>query len=143
MRALMIVAVGLLVAADDPKEEAKKELEKLKGTWQITAAEREGQKTDDLNKSKLVVTGDTFTVEENGKELFKGSVKLDPSKKPKTIDWMIMDGDGKGKTALGIYTLDGDNLQLCWGQPGKERPSGFTAKAGTRDLLVVLKREKK
>jgi uncharacterized protein (TIGR03067 family) len=140
---LMLLAVGFLTAADEPKEDAKKELEKFKGTWQITSTEREGQKTDDLNKSKLIVTGDTFAVHENGLDLFKGTVKLDLSKRPKTIDWMIASGDGKGQTALGIYTLDGDDLKFCWGQPGKERPAGFTTKAGSRDMVVVLKRENK
>jgi uncharacterized protein (TIGR03067 family) len=139
----LLAAVGFLVAADDPKEDARKDLEHFKGAWQIVSAEREGQKTDDLNKTKLLVTGDTFAVQENGQELFTGTVKLDPSKNPKTIDWMIASGDGKGQTALGIYTLDGDNLKFCWGQPGKDRPAAFTTKAGSRDMVVILKREKK
>ena len=48
-----------------------------------------------------------------------------------------------GKTALGIYELDGDTLKWCANEPGgNERPKKFSSEAGTKYLLVTLKREK-
>ena len=53
-------------------------------------------------------------------------------------------GRDDGKTAKGIYELDGDTLKWCTASPGKgERPTGFTADAGSERLFVTLKREKK
>jgi hypothetical protein len=42
---------------------------------------------------------------------------------------------------LGIYTWDGENLKLCWGEPGGEkRPTDFTTTA-EGGFLVVVKRQ--
>ena len=38
--------------------------------------------------------------------------KIDPSKKPKAIDFTAADGSAKGKPSKGIYELDGDTLNL-------------------------------
>jgi uncharacterized protein (TIGR03067 family) len=139
----MLLAVNLVPAADGRRADAGGELPKLGGTWQITSVEREGHKIHGFTKCQLIVADDTITVKENNQPLFKGAVTLDPSKTPKAIDWSIDSGDGKSQTALGIYSLDGDDLKLCWGQPGKERPAGFTAKAGTSEMVMVLKRDQK
>jgi hypothetical protein len=47
----------------------------------------------------------------------------------------------KGKTGLGIYTLEGDDLQWCVCQPGEtKRPKEFWGKG---HLFVTFKRDKK
>jgi uncharacterized protein (TIGR03067 family) len=138
----MFLAVSFLAAANDPKAGASGELLKLNGAWKITSVEREGQKIDDFTNTQLSVKDAILAVSENGKLLFEGAVKLDPSKTPKAIDWSIDGGDGKSLTALGIYALDGDNLKFCWSQPGKERPAGFVTKAGSREMVIALKRDK-
>ena len=35
---------------------------------------------------------------------------------------------GKGKTAEGIYAIEGDNLRLCYSLPGQKRPITFDPK---------------
>jgi len=48
-----------------------------------------------------------------------------------------------GKTAVGIYDLDGDTLKWCTNEPGgTERPKEFSSEADNKHLLVTLKREK-
>jgi len=42
----------------------------------------------------------------------------------------------------GIYKLDGDNLTICYDKGGL-RPTEFASNAGTKIMLIVLKREKK
>ena len=78
--------------------------------------------------------------------IFKGTVKIDPSRKPKHIDLTIEDGiKFIGDTALGIYELDGDTLKWHANQPGKvERPREFPAVQGevAGGLYLVLKRSK-
>ncbi len=77
----------------------------------------------------------------------KGTFKLDPTKKPKTIDMTVTEGrreQDQGKELHGIYELTKDGLKWCTSEPGgTERPKEFATKEGTRDLFVTLKKEKK
>ena len=44
LRVVLIAAASVLLATDDPKDAAKKEMEKLQGKWVRVAGEREGEK---------------------------------------------------------------------------------------------------
>ncbi len=77
-----------------------------------------------------------------GQVFLKAKITLDPSKKPKTIDYRMLEGFTKGKTQLGIYELDGDTFRSCFSAPGDPRPTDFTTKAGDRRTLSVWKRVK-
>jgi uncharacterized protein (TIGR03067 family) len=68
---------------------------------------------------------------------FDGTYKLDTNKSPKQVDLIV-----QGKSFLGIYAIDGENLKLCLGEIEKARPSEFAAPKGTLTLLMVLKRGK-
>jgi uncharacterized protein (TIGR03067 family) len=133
----------ILVAADD-KDEVKKEIERFQGTWVFESVNVEGEAApaESLKGAKLVIKGDKFTAHE-GKEELHGTFKVDPSKKPKTLDVTFSDGPDKGKTMQGIYELTGDTYKVCIGMPGKERPKEFVSKKGSGHVLEVLKREKK
>ena len=62
----------------------------------------------------------------------------------KTSDLLLQaPAEYKGKTALGIYELEGDTLKLCYSQPGKDRPKEFTAAKGSGQAMSVWKRDKK
>jgi len=52
----------------------------------------------------------------------------------------MIEGATKGKTQLGIYELDGDKVKFCFAAPGKDRPTEFTADAGSLQTLSVWKR---
>jgi len=131
MRAFALVLAGValfgVTAADDAKEDAvRKELEALKGSWTVVSADRDGKKFTDeqLKDLRLVYAGDRATVKNGDKVLFVGTVKLDPGKKPKTIDaTQTSDGENKGKTFLGIYEVDGDTLKCARpSPPGRTGP---------------------
>jgi uncharacterized protein (TIGR03067 family) len=142
---LLVLAAGLLVAADKKEDAATKELKKLAGTWQADSYALNGQKAppDDLKKIKLAMTADgKATVLSDGKAILKLTVKLDPTQQPKTIDLTFTEGDLKGKTALGIYELKGDTFRLCRAAPGKERPSEFSSKPKSGHALMTYKRVK-
>jgi uncharacterized protein (TIGR03067 family) len=66
--------------------------------------------------------------------------KLDPAKKPKTIDMTAE--KAKQEQVLGIYELKDDDLKLCFAKGGGERPTEFISKAGTNQTVIVLKRVK-
>jgi len=124
---------GVPTRADD----TKKDQEKLQGTWSVVSGERDGQPNDSIKNDKLVISGDKITVKKAaGSEETPVTFTLDATKKPKQ-----MDVKAEGMTLLAIYELDGDNLKLCFAR-GAERPTDFTAKAGSERMSAVLKRDK-
>jgi uncharacterized protein (TIGR03067 family) len=143
---LAILAVGLVIGADALKDDVKKETEKLQGTWKAVTVEERGQSKDDNEDHRLVFTGDEFSMKRGDQTVVKGKFKIDPSKKPKEIDMEVTEAlkeELKGKTGLGIYTLEGDELKLCVCEPGEpDRPKEFAGQAGTKHTLVTLKRDK-
>ena len=135
---LFILAAGLLLGADDPK----KELDKLQGEWSAVSLERDGNKLPDemLKTVKRSVTGESYTIA-FGEMMFKGTFKIDVSKTPKTID--IVREEDKDTPIKGIYELDGDTYKVCYGAPGKDRPTEFSAKEGSGNTMSVWKKAKK
>ena len=86
-----------------------------------------------------VIKGDQYTLLREGKEVFKGTIKVDPSKSPKAIDAKQVSSD---KAALGIYQLDGDTQKICLASPGRARPTEFSSEQGSGQTLTVWKRKK-
>jgi uncharacterized protein (TIGR03067 family) len=137
-----------LVAADKPaadKGDAKKsDKDRILGTWVLTGLEANGEalKTGDLLESvkdmKLTFKEDGTVVNSKHPD-DKATYKLDPDKKPATLDIEIT---GKNNEAMRmIYRLKDDNtLQLC-GQKGGERPKEFNSKED--QMVMTLTREAK
>jgi uncharacterized protein (TIGR03067 family) len=146
MQLLAFVALGLLLGADAPKEDVKKDKENLRGTWKAVTAEQRGESKNDEEDHRLSFDGDKFSIKRGDQTMIQGTFKLDPSKKLKEIDMNITEdetGKHTGKTALGIYALEGDTLKWCVAEPGtSERPKEFSAPADTKLMFITLKREK-
>jgi uncharacterized protein (TIGR03067 family) len=145
---LLFAVVAFAGLAPDAKEDAaKKELEALQGTWAVVSAVRDGKEIlrDEFKDIRLSYTGAKATVRKGDKVLFEGTIRLDPTKKPKLLDsTQLSDGEEKGKTFLGIYELNGDNLKICSSTPaGKAAPADFGSRPGSGHFLRVYKREKK
>jgi uncharacterized protein (TIGR03067 family) len=136
-----LLVVGLLVAADDKKEDAKKDKEKLTGTWTVVSATQSGKEAENAKDGTVVFEGDNITATVDGKE-HKLTFKIDPDKKPKTIDLTPSDGPEKDKVHEGIYSLEKDELKICFAKPGAERPKEFESKEGSEIMLIVLKKSK-
>lgn len=137
-RHLLLAAVALLASrpavADD--KAVKAEQDKLKGTWEVVAAEEGGQPVDRIKGDKIAFDGDKITVKrsrDNKSE--EASFVIDPTKKPKTIDIKTPGGE----TLEGVYELTKDDLKICFNRGG--RPQELSAKAGTTNVLVTLKRQ--
>jgi uncharacterized protein (TIGR03067 family) len=145
LQALMLVlGAGLLLAAADQKEDAaKKDRDKLQGTWKVTSAERDGQ-PDPVSKDAVT----TFTADGKLSVKFadgktgQGTYKLDPTQKPPAMEYTLDYGPDKGKPLLGIYALEGNGLKICRSDAGKPRPKVFMTKPDSGRMLFVLRREK-
>jgi uncharacterized protein (TIGR03067 family) len=123
--------------ADDKDSKA------LNGVWLPQSGEFAGNKFPDeiLKTIKLEIKDGTYTVTA-GKEVDKGTAKIDAAKKPKEMDISGTDGPNKGKSFPAIYELDGDTLKICYDLSGKERPKEFKSELGTMTFLVTYKRVK-
>lgn len=146
MRAIIPAVVALfLVGAARDDAAVKKEMALLDGDWSMVSGEASGQAlpAEAVKSGKRVAKDGETSITINGNVLFKAKFTIDPTKKPKTIDYAMTDGPTKGKTHLGIYELDGDTVKFCFAAPGNERPTDFTAKEGSGRTLSAWKREKK
>jgi uncharacterized protein (TIGR03067 family) len=140
---LLFALAGLLMAADTPTDDAKKDLDKWQGTWVATSGETSGKAFDDatVKSIKFVITGDKYTFAINN-ENEEGTIKLDSSKSPKAFDVQITEGSSKGKSQQGIYQLEGDTLKICFAGPGKERPTEMSTKEGSDLGMIAFKKER-
>jgi uncharacterized protein (TIGR03067 family) len=128
----------------EENEAVKKDLVQLQGEWSMVSGSADGQPMPDEMRMQMkrVCTGDETTTTMGGQIFMKAKITIDPSKKPKTIDYQMTHGFNKGKKQLGIYEVDGDTFKSCFGKPGGERPADFTSRPGDGRTLSVWKREK-
>jgi uncharacterized protein (TIGR03067 family) len=144
--ASVLVGAAFVAAADSAKEEAiKKDRAQYEGTWRVVSVEINGKKAPAEETRKIMVLNqaDTWIVQVDGKEVARGTSKIDPTKQPKTIDFTPTKGSHEGKLLLGIYVIEGNSRKLCFAQPDKNRPTEFASKEGREYVLVTFERVKK
>src|SRR5687768_2977251 len=128
---LLTAVAGIASAADDAKDEAiKNDRKQIEGTWRVVALEIDGNKAMDEDAKKLsVVNGSdgTWSLRSEGQVISKGTSTFDPTKKPKTIDFTVTEGEGIGNQYGGIYELGEKTRKLCFAPPSKERPTEFAS----------------
>jgi len=145
-RGHVIMAATLLIVAVAARGEGpQKDTEKIQGTWKLVSLEADGKQgpAEIVATMKLVFRDDklTFTPGEPGFTNY--TFKLDPATKPPSFDMTHADGKNKGNTTKAIYSLEGDNLKICFCfGSADQRPKEFTAKAKSGQGMYVLKREK-
>ncbi len=136
---VLVLSLSLAARSGDAKDR-----DAMQGAWLPSAAELAGGKfPDEIRKTiKLVIKDDGYTVSV-GKAVDQGTVKLDPSAKPKTMEITGTDGPNKGKTFRAIYEIKGDTLRICYDLSGKNYPAEFKTENGTQLYLVTYQREKR
>ncbi|MFI5380152.1 MAG: TIGR03067 domain-containing protein [Tepidisphaerales bacterium] len=135
----LAMSLSCLSRGDATKDDAKS----IDGTWLPSAAELGGEKfPEELRKTLKLVIGDGKYTVTAGKETDRGTVKLDPSAKPRVLDITGTDGPNRGKTILAIYEKTEDTLRICYDLSGGARPTEFKTKKGTQQFLVTYDRKK-
>ena len=134
---LLLLSAALLRADDSPKGDKD-----LQGTWEAVACVRDG-KDQPPDKGAIVATveGDALTLKV-GDEARKCSLKVDASRTPRSMDVLPEDGPHKGETIKAVYEIKGDELRVCHGEPGADRPTGLSAKEGSGLTVMTFKRVK-
>jgi uncharacterized protein (TIGR03067 family) len=135
-----LAACLLLVAAEGKDKDGKAE-HPFDGVWKVEKLVANGNEIDAAKGSKFTFKGSKLTRQaEEQDETY--SFKIDPSKKPATVDFVPDQGEQKGKTLKGVYKLQGDELHLALSlDPDAKRPADLP-KESDELVLITLKRDK-
>jgi uncharacterized protein (TIGR03067 family) len=123
------------------KDLLRADLKQLRGLWGPLWVLATRTWAEDLPAANLAVTDGQMVLNPKTDRLAI-TYKLDPRARPKAIDLVPQAGPARGKTLRGIYSLDGEYLEICYNpNPGGKRPRAFVT---TQDFkgakLLVFKR---
>lgn len=113
----------------------------LRGKWRVVRVESRGESVTDERlaqfKPSFAIEGDRAVLKLGLEPERTVRVKIDPSQKPKRIDFI----DDKGRVEPGIYVTEAGLLTVCVAGVGEDRPRQFVSDAKTKSWLLVMKRE--
>ena len=114
----------------------------LEGNWQMVSGVMDGaaMQPSDVQWVRRVMTGNETKVTAGPQTMLQATFTHDPTKSPKTIDYVITAGANKGKTQIGIYEFEGDLLRICMAAPGHARATSFESTKGDKRTFTVWKR---
>lgn len=128
---LGFVLSAALFAGAEEKGAVGKEQKKLQGKWVATALRHGDAETprEELDRGAvtLVIRGNRF-IFTTPKETQKGTLRVDGSKSPRTLDLVLPTREGEKKTILCIYEWDGEVLRIAGDQ--QKRPRDFRSRLG-------------
>jgi uncharacterized protein (TIGR03067 family) len=133
-----VIGISAASAAD-----SKDDLKAMQGTWRPTSGESAGKAMagDVLKKTKLVIKDSKYTVTV-GEDPDQGTLKIDASRMPKTMDIISTGGANKGRRIQAIYEIDGDTMKICYDLSGKGRPKEFKTAPGSQLFFAIYRLEK-
>jgi uncharacterized protein (TIGR03067 family) len=139
----MLLLLSLLSAEGGDN---KAELKKFEGTWRLVSEVVDGkeQPADYVKRIRWIFDDKgKWKVEDDGKVIFAGTMKVFADRNPKAADSTLTNEDEhKGKIVRAIYELDGDTLKQCWAVE-RERPRAFDPQPAPGINYSVYKRVKK
>jgi uncharacterized protein (TIGR03067 family) len=144
---LYLLTTVLANASDENKEEVAK----FEGTWAAVSYVENGHDDGETGGPaeesliRWVFKGDKVTLlAETEEAALKGSFKLDPKPKTKTIDMVFPPAPDskKDQTVLGIYEFEGNKLKICYGLDGVKRPTEFKSKPKSSHIMIVFEKLK-
>jgi uncharacterized protein (TIGR03067 family) len=151
---LMALLCVVTVAAGKPiQDDVSAELNRLSGAWRLVDEIDDGKRTPagEAKNTKLSfeirLASSSFRplewkVEVDGKVVGEGTAAINPTSNPKTIDYLFTHGEETGNSFHAIYELDSDSFRHCGVLKGS-RPSEFSSKPGSGQILTTFRREKR
>jgi uncharacterized protein (TIGR03067 family) len=129
-----------LPSGESKTEAIQRVLEDLEGTWVAVDIQHDGAKENPPGGLRWVFRDDRYEVWIAGKKLETWTFKLDPSRRPGTLEARLV-GNSPGRRLTGIYELADDTLKLCYDLTGKGHPLTFSAPKGSRRITYVFERD--
>lgn len=113
------------------------------GDWRVVFVEMGGRRLVPVSKMRWQFIGtEAIYWSQEGVEC-KYTYNVDPGRYPATIDLTVAVGLQKGRTFLGIYSKDEDELTLCcrdMDSRKRTRPESFESRLGSDCALMLLQR---
>ena len=126
-------------SAQPKQQPAQTDQERMVGNWYITNDES-------MRKGEMwVITKDSILMHAKNTSpiIRRYAHRLDAGKDPRQIDITVTRVNGPLIGVMkGIYVFDGDELRLCLGALGKDRPAAFARKPGPGEVLIFKREEK-
>ena len=141
MTAPVLLVLAIAVAAPASKNPPKKDPPALVGEWAGESGVENGRALTLPAGTNWVFTADGKSVLTlgGGAGSFEATYKADATKAPAELD--VSDGF-KGKPLRGIFKVEGDTLTVCLVEGDADRPTAFESAAGSKGILLTLKRVK-
>jgi uncharacterized protein (TIGR03067 family) len=119
----------------------KQDLDNLQGTWRIESSFWNGVEDPEIAKTVTILfQDDQFIVVDRDGNRQQERIQLLPDQNPKAIDCWSKGGGSRANP--GIYLLEGDTFKWCSAGGGnKVRPTSFESKPGSKQSLIVMRRE--
>ena len=134
---LFLTAVVLALAAVNPK--AVQDKTPLEGAWRVVSGAVTGRVAETGDATPvLTVNGDTSTQAVDGEVNERGTLRLDHTQMPMTIDFIVTESPTVTLTQLGVVEVVGATLRLHINRGTTTRPSDF--KALPENFLIVAQR---
>jgi uncharacterized protein (TIGR03067 family) len=139
---IMCDSTGWITAQQPDKKAIDKDLQPLQGVWAQVSVLSNGQQEGFIPGQEPVLTiqGDKYMVGVNGKVAESGTLKLGPPAKPRAIDFVAVESGDFKRTYPGIYEVSGDKLRTCLARGAVDRPTEFSARAGSSLVVAVYRR---
>jgi uncharacterized protein (TIGR03067 family) len=117
------------------------QLRSLEGAWSFVRLEVDGADMPSgvLQQSRILIDGDRFRTE-SPEANYEGVFNINVETNPHEIDIEFMEGPEAGNSNFGIYSLEGDKLELCLELNGKPRPQKFSTSLGSGCAYEILQR---
>jgi uncharacterized protein (TIGR03067 family) len=115
--------------------------QRLQGTWRLISGAVGGQSGGAEANARWIIAANKIVMELEDRR--EGKFTLDPAKSPRRIDIVTTSSDGKTTEEIhGVYELRGDDLYVCLASGDESRPLNLRSSPGTRQVSLVLKRER-
>jgi uncharacterized protein (TIGR03067 family) len=116
----------------------------LAGAWVPVAASICGQdlSVGELRVRYLVLDGHDYRIIDRSNQVVdRGEYLIDANARPQAIDICGRTGPHAGRNLLGIFSLDGDRLVVCYDlEEGTERPQQMQAREDQLLLSITYER---
>ncbi len=97
---VLVLLVSPLAVAEGFKEGTKKtDLQKFQRTWTVVSLTDNGKTmpAEGHNKARMVVKGTEWIMKMGDRIVEKGTLRIDPAKKPRAIDFTVTEGPRQGE----------------------------------------------
>jgi len=118
------------------------DLQDFQGIWQAVWLAEKGRKmtAEEVKKTRLTISGDKYTFHLVNYTFHGTIARIDRTRNYGAIDFVAQGLKSAGKTCLGIYLLEDDELTVCVAPPDRERPTSFAPRRGSGHSLYLLRK---